>query len=42
MVPDASVGTPGCFVGRVSANGLIAEDRTYVNGTIMMEQLGLV
>lgn len=36
-----AVDMPVCFVGRVSANGLLAEDRTYVNAAIMMEQLGL-
>ena len=36
-----AVEMPCCFIGRVSANGLIAEDRTYVNAAIMMEQLGL-
>ena len=36
-----AVEMPCCFVGRVSANGLIAEDRTYFNAAIMMEQLGL-
>jgi predicted ester cyclase len=32
---------PCCFIGRVSENGLIAEDRTYLNAAMMMEQLGL-
>lgn len=36
-----SVEVPCCFIGRVSPNGLIAEDRTYLNSAIMMEQLGL-
>ena len=36
-----SVAVPCCFIGRVSPNGLIAEDRTYLNAAIMMEQLGL-
>jgi predicted ester cyclase len=36
-----AVEMPCCFIGRVSANGLIAEDRTYFNAAIMMEQLGL-
>jgi hypothetical protein len=36
-----SVEVPCCFIGRVSPNGLIAEDRTYLNAAIMMEQLGL-
>jgi steroid delta-isomerase-like uncharacterized protein len=36
-----AVEMPCCFIGRVSENGLIAEDRTYINQAIMMEQLGL-
>jgi predicted ester cyclase len=36
-----SVELPCCFIGQVSENGLIAEDRTYLNAAIMMEQLGL-
>jgi predicted ester cyclase len=36
-----SVEVPCCFIGRVSENGMIAEDRTYFNAAIMMEQLGL-
>lgn len=36
-----TVEMPCCFIGRVSENGLIAEDRTYLNQVIMMEQLGL-
>ena len=36
-----AVEIPCCFIGRVSPNGLIAEDRTYLNAAIMMEQLGL-
>jgi steroid delta-isomerase-like uncharacterized protein len=36
-----SVEMPCCFIGCVSSNGLIAEDRTYLNAAIMMEQLGL-
>lgn len=36
-----TVEMPCCFIGKVSENGLIAEDRTYVNAAMMMEQLGL-
>ena len=36
-----SVEMPCCFIGRVSNKGLIAEDRTYINQAMMMEQLGL-
>jgi steroid delta-isomerase-like uncharacterized protein len=36
-----SVEMPCCFIGRVSSNGLITEDRTYFNAATMMEQLGL-
>ena len=36
-----SVEMPVCFIGRVSENGLVSEDRTYVNAAMMMEQLGL-
>ena len=36
-----AVEVPCCFIGRVSSNGLIAEDRTYLNAATMMEQLGL-
>ena len=36
-----AVEMPCCFIGRVSPNGLIAEDRTYFNAATMMEQLGL-
>ena len=36
-----AVELPCCFIGRVSSNGLIAEDRTYLNAATMMDQLGL-
>lgn len=36
-----SVEVPCCFIGRVSENGMLAEDRTYFNAATMMEQLGL-
>ena len=36
-----AVELPCCFIGRVSSNGLVAEDRTYLNAAMMMEQLGL-
>ena len=36
-----TVEMPCCFIGRVSENGLVSEDRTYVNAAMMMEQLGL-
>ena len=34
------VEVPCCFIGKVSANGLIAEDRTYFNAALLMQQLG--
>jgi len=36
-----TVEMPCCFIGRVSENGLVSEDRTYINAAMMMEQLGL-
>ena len=36
-----SVELPMCFIGKVSANGMIAEDRTYLNAAMLMEQLGV-
>ena len=35
------VEVPCCFIGQVSENGLVSEDRTYLNVAIMMDQLGL-
>ena len=36
-----AVALPCCFIGRVSENGLVAEDHTYFNAVTLMEQLGL-